>query len=235
MMKSYFDDNFVQLPRGSFLMGSDDVLAKEREKPLHEVHINYDIAISKRQVTVEEYMLFAQATGAEVPEERHEHLGFDVPVRRVRYHDAKAYCEWKTQREGMTYRLPTEAEWEYACRAGSSGNYCFGDDERAFGEYAWYTDNSEGVTHDVGTKKPNAWGLYDMHGNVWEWCADWYSESYENTPTDGSAYKISNEKGRVLRGGSWNGTAENSRCSSRINLGSGGRNYFVGFRVVIEL
>ena len=235
MMKSYFDNNFVQLPRGSFLMGSDDVLAKEREKPLHEVQINYDIAMSKRQVTVEEYMLFAQATGAEVPEERHEHLGFDVPVRRVRYHDAKAYCAWKTQREGMIYRLPTEAEWEYACRAGSTGKYCFGENEGEFGEYAWYAENSEGVTHDVGTKKPNAWGLYDMHGNVWEWCADWYSENYKNTPTDGSAYKISNEKGRVLRGGSWNGTTENSRCSSRINLGSGGRNYFVGFRVVIEL
>ena len=223
MLKSYFDDNFVQLPRGSFLMGSDDALAKEREKPVHEVHINYDVAMAKRQVTVEEYMLFAQATGA------------DVPVRRVRYHDAKAYCAWKTERDGVTYRLPTEAEWEYACRTGNNGNYCFGDEVAEFGDYAWYADNSEGVTHDVGTKKPNAWGLYDMHGNVWEWCADWYSENYENTPTDGSAYTISNEKGRVLRGGSWNGSAENSRCSSRINLGSGGRNYFVGFRVLIEL
>ncbi len=216
-------------------MGSDDVLAKERERPLHKVHIDYDVAMCKFQVTVEDYMLFAQATGAEVPVDRHEHLGFDVPVRRVRWTDAKAYCEWKSQREGKTFRLPTEAEWEYACRAGSTGNYCFGDDETLFGEYAWYTDNSEGVTHNVGTKKPNAWGLYDMHGNVWEWCIDWYSETYEHTPTDGSAHKIQNEKGRVLRGGSWNGSAENSCCSSRINLGSGGRNYFVGFRVLLEL
>lgn len=228
-------ENFVQLPRGSFLMGSDDALAKEREKPLHEVHIDYDVAMCKFPVTVEDYMLFAQATGAEVPLDRHEHLGFDVPVRRVRWTDAKAYCEWRSQREDKTFRLPTEAEWEYACRAGSTGNYCFGNDKTLFGEYAWYTDNSEGVTHNVGTKKPNAWGLYDMHGNVWEWCSDWYSETYEHTPTDGSAYKVQNEKGRVLRGGSWNGSAENSRCSSRINLGSGGRNYFVGFRVLLEL
>jgi len=229
------DDNFVQLPRGSFLMGSNDPLAKEREKPLHEVHIDYDIAMCKFLVTVEEYMLFAQATGAEVPEERHEHLGFDVPVRRVRFHDAKAYCEWKSKREGKRFRLPTEAEWEYACRAGSTGNYCFGNDVAELGDYAWYTDNSEGVTHNVGTKKPNAWGLYDMHGNVWEWCIDWYSDTYENTPTDGTAYNIPSEKGRVLRGGSWNGSAENCRSSSRINLGSGGRNYFIGFRVVMEL
>ncbi|HEY9190602.1 MAG TPA: formylglycine-generating enzyme family protein [Sulfurovum sp.] len=229
------NDNFVQLPRGSFLMGSDDPLAREREKPLHEVHIAYDIAMCKFPVTVEEYMLFAQATGAEVPEEKHEHLGFDVPVRRVRFHDAKAYCEWKSQREGKTFRLPTEAEWEYACRAGSTGNYCFGNDETLLGDHAWYKENSEGVTHNVGMKKPNAWGLYDMHGNVWEWCLDWYSETYAHTPTDGTAYNVPNEKGRVLRGGSWNGSAENSRCSSRINLGSGGRNYFVGFRVVMEL
>jgi formylglycine-generating enzyme required for sulfatase activity len=216
-------------------MGSNDVLAKEREQPIHEVQIDYDVAMCKFPVTVEDYMLFSQATGAEVPVDRHEHLGLDVPVRRVRWTDAKAYCAWKTQREGVTYRLPTEAEWEYACRAGSTGNYCFGDDETLFGEYAWYTDNSEGVTHDVGTKKPNVWGLYDMHGNVWEWCSDWFGETYENTPTDGSAYKVQNEKGRVLRGGSWNAAAQNSRCSSRINLGSGGRNYFVGFRVLIEL
>jgi len=228
-------NNFIQLPRGSFLMGSNDADAREREQPVHEVQIDYDVAMCKFPVTVEDYMLFAQATGAEVPEERHEHLGFDVPVRRVRWTDAKAYCAWKTQREGVTYRLPTEAEWEYACRAGSTGEYCFGDDESAFGEYAWYAQNAEGVTHDVGTKKPNVWGLYDMHGNVWEWCSDHYADTYENTTTDGSAYKIQSEKGRVLRGGSWNGSAENSRCASRINLGSGGRNYFVGFRVLIEL
>ena len=227
--------NFIQLPRGSFLMGSNDLQARDREKPVHEVHIDYDIAMCKYPVTVEDYMLYAQATGAEVPLERHEHLGFDVPVRRVRWTDTKAYCDWKTEREGVKYRLPTEAEWEYACRAGSTTKYCFGDDASLFGEYAWYAENSEGVTHDVGTKKPNAWGLYDMHGNVWEWCLDRYAEDYSATPCDGTAYGVASEKGRVLRGGSYNGAIENCRSSSRINLGSGGRNYFIGFRVVIEL
>ena len=216
-------------------MGSNDPEARDREKPVHTVTIDYDIAMSKYLVTVEDYMLFAQATGAIVPEERHEHLGFDVPVRRVRWTDAKAYCNWKTEREGVKYRLPTEAEWEYSCRAGSNSTYFFGDDASLFGEYAWYAKNSEGVTHDVGTKKPNAWGLYDMHGNVWEWCLDRYAEDYSVTPCDGTAYGVAGEKGRVLRGGSYNGTVENCRSSSRINLGSGGRNYFIGFRVVIEL
>ena len=232
MMKSYFDDNFVQLPRGSFLMGSDDVLAKEREKPVHEVQINYDIAMSKRQVTVEEYMLFAQATGAEVPDERHEQLGFDVPVRRVRYHDAKAYCAWQTQREGITYRLPTEAEWEYACRAGSTGKYCFGDDEGEFGEYAWYAENSEGVTHDVGTKKPNAWGLYDMHGNVWEWCADWYDmHYYRESPRQNPKGPNNKAWSRVVRGGSWG----NPQVGVRHSAGPLFRHGRLGFRCATSI
>ena len=229
------NENFIQLPRGSFFMGTDDVDARDREKPSHEVHIDYDVAISKYLVTVEDYMLFAQATGVEVPEERHEHLGFDVPVRRVRWTDAKAYCNWKTQREGMTYRLPTEAEWEYACRAGSTTKYSFSDDENMLGDYAWYASNSEGVTHNVGSKKPNAWGIYDMHGNVWEWCQDRYSDDYMITPVDGSAYAVENKNGRVLRGGSYKGETENCTSTSRINLGSAGRNYFIGFRVLIEL
>jgi len=229
------NDNFIPLPRGSFFMGTDNADARDREKPSHEVHIDYDIAMSKYLVTVEDYMLFAQATGADIPVERHEDLGFDVPVRRVRWTDAKAYCNWKSERESKNYRLPTEAEWEYACRAGSTTKYSFGEDESLLGEYTWYRANSGGITHDVGTKKPNAWGLYDMHGNVWEWCIDCYSDSYENTPTDGSAYKIPNEKGRVLRGGSYNADADKCSSTSRINLGSGGKNYFIGFRVVIEL
>lgn len=229
------NDNFIHLPRGSFFMGTDNADARDREKPSHEVHIDYDIAMSKYLVTVEDYMLFAQATGAEIPVERHENLGFDVPVRRVRWTDAKAYCSWKSERENKMYRLPTEAEWEYACRAGSTTKYSFGENPSLLGEYAWYVANSGGITHDVGTKKPNAWGLYDMNGNVWEWCIDWYSDSYENTPTDGSAYKVPNDKGRVLRGGSYNADTDKCSSTSRINLGSGGKNYFIGFRVVVEL
>ncbi|MCF6243812.1 MAG: formylglycine-generating enzyme family protein [Sulfurovum sp.] len=229
------NDNFIKLPRGKFVMGTDNIDALQKEKPAHVVVIDYDIAMSKYLVTVEDYMLYAQATGAIVPEERHEHLGFDVPVRRVRWTDAHAYTTWKSKREGKKYRLPTEAEWEYACRADSEAQFCFGDDEGLLGEYAWYAKNAEGVTHDVGTKKSNDWGLYDMHGNVWEWCLDRYAEDYTDTPIDGSAYGIASEKGRVLRGGSYNAGMDKCSCTSRINLGSGGKNYFIGFRLVEEL
>lgn len=226
------EENYIKLPRGIYLMGSE---LKENEQPIHEVEIDYDIAMSKFLVTVEEYMLFAQATGVEMPEEKHVHLGVDVPIRRLTWLSAVAYCKWLSEREGKTFRLPTEAEWEYACRAGSYSKYCFGDDESKLGEYAWYKENSEKVTHNVGTKKPNAWGLYDMHGNIWEWCSDRYAESYENVPNDGSAHMVRSEKGMVLRGGAWSGKPENLRSASRINLGASSRNYFVGFRIVVEL
>ena len=116
-------------------------------------------------------------------------MGFEQtdehPVVNVSWNDALAFCRWLSKKEGKICRLPTEAEWEYACRAGSTTRYCFGDDASDLGEYAWYGANSDRKTHPVGTKKPNAWGLYDMHGNAWEWCADGYdAEYYEKSPTD---------------------------------------------------
>lgn len=226
------EENFVKLPQGIYLMGSE---LRENEQPIHEVEIAYDIAMSKYLVTVEEYMLFAQATGVEMPEEKHVHLGVNVPIRRLTWLSAVAYCKWLSEREGKTFRLPTEAEWEYACRAGSYAKYCFGDDVSELGDYAWYKENSLKVTHDVGTKKANAWGLYDMHGNIWEWCSDRYAENYETVPNDGSAHMVRSEKGMVLRGGAWSAKPENLRSAVRINLGANSRNYFVGFRVVVEL
>ena len=224
-------ENFVQLPRGSFLMGSE---YKLNEMPVHEVIIDYDILMSKYQVSVEDYMLYAQATGVDVPSDKHTHLGVDVPVRRVTWLDAVAYCKWMSQREGKTVRLPSEAEWEYACLTGSTEKYFFGHDETLLTEYAWCKENSGGVTHNVGTKKPNTWGLHDMYGNVWEWTLDRYADNYKETPIDGTAYKLQSEKGMSLRGGAWSGEPENCRSARRINLGANSRNYFVGFRIVIE-
>ena len=229
------NSNFIKLPRGVFLMGSEREDARNREQPVHEVTIDYDIMISKYLVTVEDYMLYAEATGAKVPTDKHTNLGFDVPIRRIRWYDARDYCIWKSQREGVTYRLPTEAEWEYACRAESNGNYCFDESTESLDDYAWYQSNSKGVTHNVGSKRANAWGLFDMHGNIWEWCADDYASNYAKTPVDGSAYQVKNEKGMVLRGGSWSGIASNCRASSRINLVPNSKNYFCGFRVVMEI
>ncbi|MCU0727854.1 MAG: formylglycine-generating enzyme family protein, partial [Planctomycetes bacterium] len=106
----------------------------------------------------------------------------DSPVVDVSFEEAKAYCAWLSRRSGLRARLPSEAEWENACRAGSRTEYCFGDDEAKLGEYAWFDANSGGRAHAAGTKRPNAWGLYDLHGNVWEWCEDRWHDDYEGAP-----------------------------------------------------
>ena len=127
--------------------------------------------------------------------------------------------------DAYRYRLPSEAEWEYACRAGTTGDYA-----GTLNDMAWYAENSENRTHPVGQKQPNAWGLFDMHGNVWEWCEDWYHETYSGAPTDGSAWLSGGEhKYRVLRGGSWNYYA---RSAIRVYFPPDWRNDAYGFRVV---
>ena len=133
------------------------------------------------------------------------------PVEQVSWDDCQQFLE-QAQREGRPrggkFQLPTEAQWEYACRAGSTTRYCFGDDESELGEYAWYDANSGSKTHPVGEKKPNAWGLYDMHGNVWEWCQDWYDGGYyANSPTDDPTGPATGSD-RVFRGGGWDYAGE---------------------------
>ena len=140
----------------------------------------------------------------------------NFPVEKVSWDDAVEFCKKLSAKEGQTYRLPTEAEWEYACRAGSKTRYCFGDDESLLGEYAWFGEQrSEGGTHPVGEKKPNAWGLYDMHGNVWEWCQDWYDEDYyAKSPKDDPTGPATGSY-RVDRGGGWSSLAWSCRSSYR--------------------
>ena len=148
----------------------------------------------------------------------------NYPVIYVSWYGANEYAKW------IGGSLPTEAQWEYACRAGSTTAYCFGEDRDSLGDYAWYIDNSEGKTHPVGQKKPNAWGLYDMHGNVYEWCADWY-DSYSTTAVTDPTGATSGS-GRVLRGGSWyNSGPEICRSAYRHYSDPGDRSGAHGFRV----
>ena len=164
--------------------------------------------------------------------------GPDAPVEMVSWDDAQEFCrklsELAEEKEaGRRYRLPTEAEWEYACRAGSAEKYCYGDDESRLGDYAWYRKNSDGKTHQVGQKKPNAWGLYDMHGNVWEWCADWYDrEYYANSPTDDPTGP-SEGSFRVFRGGGplWGAGVCRSACRPDSRAAPGFRHFVLGLRV----
>ncbi len=208
----------VPIKGETFMMGEKD----GKDNPQHKVILS-DFSICSMQVTQEQYEAIMGINPSYFK-------GKDLPVERVSWHDAVAFCKKLSEISGEQYRLPTEAEWEYCCRAGSDTEYCFGDDEANLGEYAWYSDNSAGETHPVGTKKPNNWGLYDMHGNVWEWCSDWYGEYPEGDTTDPSGPKKG--QGRVLRGGSWNLVAPCCRAAYRLRDTPANRSSIFGFGVV---
>ncbi|MEI7867824.1 MAG: SUMF1/EgtB/PvdO family nonheme iron enzyme [Candidatus Methylumidiphilus sp.] len=236
----------VWLPGGEFMMGSDDSNQSD-EKPAHPVRVDA-ISIGQYPVTFAEYDRFCSATQRKPPDDRS--WGWDSrPVINVNWEDAQAYCEWLGQQTGEHYRLATEAEWEYACRAGGTTRYCYGDDEANLGDYAWYSNNALSKTHPVGEKVPNAWQLYDMHGNVLEWCADWWSSDYyqqfmskSQHPASGSASvreqsasenPIGPASGslRVVRGGSWLTVAGYCRSAFRSGKVPSSRNNYLGFRL----
>ncbi len=218
---------FVLIQPGEFMMGSDfyDV-----EKPRHLVRITRPFYLGTFPVTQAEY----QAVTGQNP----SHFADNPrhPVEEVSWDDAVAYAQKLSQlsaelSRGRTYRLPTEAEWEYACRAGSTGKWCFGDSESQYGEYGWFAGNSGNRTHPVGEKKANAWGLHDMHGNVLEWCLDWHDGGYyEVSPTD-DPQGPSAGSDRVLRGGCWRGTAERARSTYRVDRTPGDRSIINGIRL----
>lgn len=212
----------VDIPSGSFTMGSNDY---DDEKNPHQVTLKA-FQMSKYPITQKQY----QAVIGKNPSnfKRDE----NYPVECVSWHDAVRFCEELSKRIGQKVKLPTEAQWEYACRAGSTGKYCFGDDVNELGNYAWYNKNSAGKTHPVGEKLANSWGLHDMHGNVWEWCEDVWHENYNGAPTNGSAWLTGGDHSRrALRGGSW----ADIRCRSayRYCYFAGISYYDFGFRVVV--
>jgi formylglycine-generating enzyme required for sulfatase activity len=212
---------------GEFQMGSND---QDNEKPIHTVTITKGYFMGIYEVTQEQYQKVMGINPSAFK-------GSNLPVENVSWNDAVDFCKKLSQKEGKTYRLPTEAEWEYTCRAGTTTKFSFGDDESQLGDYAWYQQNSGYKTHPVGEKKPNAWGLYDMQGNVWEWCLDWYAKNwYSKGPAENPLNERYGDKwGRVLRGGSWFFISSFCRVSFRGYYGPYGRSHFFGFRVVLDL
>ena len=202
---------FNLIPGGSFMMGSGD----EWEQPVHPVNIE-PFLMAKYECTQAQYKF---VTGTNPSHFR----GKDRPVEMVSWNDALAAC----RKVGL--ELPSEAQWEYACRAGSTADFYFGDDEHLLDEYGWHWGNSDEQTHPVGQKRPNAFGLYDMHGNVWEWCQDTWHDSYTGVPSDGLAW-VDDGSNRVFRGGSWFSIAWNCRSTIRYRIVPGSRRDFRGFR-----
>ncbi len=231
------------------------------EAPQHRVVIGRPFMLGANEVTRKEFREFIAATGYKTDAERDGKGGYrwepswgqspevtwenipglqqtDVgPVVNVSWNDAVAFCKWLSKVEGRTYRLPTEAEWEYACRAGSAGKWSFAPDDEALLKThaicAWSGNGSQ--PQSVGLKLPNAFGLFDMHGNVYEWCNDWYSQDYyQQSPTIDPLGPAKGEY-RVMRGGSFGAIPKNLRCAHRNVLEPTGRTPFVGFRVAREI
>ena len=218
---------FVYIAAGTFMMGSPDSdnMATDKEKPQHKVTLTKGYYLQTTPVTQRQW----KAVMGDNPS--HFKKGDTYPVENVSWDDCQEFIRKLNQKEGVQlYRLPNEAEWEYACRAGSTTKYCFGDDEGGLAAYAWYEKNSGRETHPVGQKKPNAWGLYDMHGNVWEWCQDWYGDYPTGSVTDPTGH--SSGSFRVLRGGCWNNNAWLCRSALRNAISPDYRNFDLGLRVL---
>ncbi|MBB75571.1 MAG: hypothetical protein CMJ75_13775 [Planctomycetaceae bacterium] len=223
----------VPVPAGHFFMGFGDgqvTVAEQVASQRHPVRLTRSFFMGAMEVTQEQ---FQQVTGRQ----RGTFQGSELPVETVTWQEANTFCQQLSQlagerAAGRRYRLPTEAEWEYACRAGSDTEYTFGNRLQDLDHYAWHVLNAQGRTHQVGGKRPNAWGLFDMHGNVYEWVQDWHSDDYYSQspitdptgPNDGVV--------RVARGGGW--AFGGYRCAFRAFGGSGHSSKFLGFRVVCE-
>jgi formylglycine-generating enzyme required for sulfatase activity len=213
-------------------MGSDQG-GRANERPAHKVVFAKDFAIAKYEVTQELYFVVMGRNPAKWKGPRNS-------VEMVSWHEATEFCD-KVARElsrlkllegGDTVRLPSEAEWEYACRAGTTSAYSFGDKVDDLGKYCWYKANAPGNDPPVGQKLPNAWGLYDMHGYVWEWCADGMHADYQGAPADGSPWTLKDGKERVIRGGSYADEADAVRSAYRRGVAADFLSDTVGFRCV---
>lgn len=230
----------VEIPGGTFQMGDVEQIGETWRNPVHPVRIK-PFAMSKYEVTFEEYDRFAIETGRDLPNDQKWGRG-QLPVINVSWDDAKAYAVWLSMKTGKIYRLPTESEWEYVARSGSKQEAWAGTSEEShLKDYAVFAENSDNKTARVGTKQANAFGLYDLSGNVWEWVEDCPSRSYKRAPTDGSAWTEGDKKSgkecnlRVIRGGSWSLIPEYLSVSYRFRCTTGLRSGHLGFRLVQDL
>lgn len=224
---------FKLIPAGTFKMGSD--FAKPPEflthfESIHQVKLSRPLRIGMYEVTQDQYRRV-------MGENPSKNQGLQNPAERVSWNDAVEFCRKlselpKEKTAGHVYRLPTEAEWEYACRAGAETEYCFGNDISQLGDYAWFFGNSGDQSQPVGQKKPNAWGLHDMHGNVSEWCQDWHGPYPSGLAVDPKGPDTGEQ--RVARGGGWSLRGVYSRSADRSRYHPSFASARSGLRVVLE-
>ncbi len=222
----------VVIPAGTFMMGYkvDPFAAtppSADEQPQHAVSIR-SFAMGKLEVTQEQwYALMGNLPSS--------FKGRTLPVERISWDDAQEFIKRLNTKTGQNYRLPSEAEWEYAARAGNQTNYSFGDDPSKLSRFAWFAGNSDNTTHPAGEKTANQFGLHDMHGNVWEWTQDCWNGNYAGAPADGSAWTTGDCSRRVLRGGSWINIPQDLRAAYRSWSTTAIRGNYFGFRVAETL
>jgi len=218
----------VLIQPGTFTMG--DEAGREDEKPAHRVQITKPFYLGKYEVTQRQWELL-------MGENPSDFRGPDNPVNSVSWEDCQAFVKKLNEKfagEGLRFALPNEAQWEYACRAGGTGKFCFGDNEAELGDYAWFAGNSGQTAHPVGQKKPNAWGLYDMHGNVWEWCADRYAADYYKNSPQADPTGPDAGKQHPSRGGALVADPVACRSAARLPLDPPFRYHYFGVRVMCE-
>jgi formylglycine-generating enzyme required for sulfatase activity len=219
--------DIVPIPTGTFIMGYDSLNSDFRydENPIHRVTIS-PFYIMTTEVT---QLQWKKVMGNDPS----YYKGDSLPVENISWDDAQEFITKLNQLDPTKiYRLPSEAEWEYACRAGTSCHYYSGNEKSDLEKVGWYSKNSGGKTHIVASKEPNAWGLYDMHGNVWEWCEDWHHDNYRDAPNDGSAWISPPGTFRVARGGSWSNSNTDAYSTNRHGFISYFKSSSIGFRVV---
>ena len=227
----YEPAEMVTIPEGVFLMGSE---AFDNAKPVHMVKIEKPFKMSALEVSNKEYTAFLKATGAAY---RKKELlkNESAAVAYVSWEDAKRYAEWLSNKSGKHYRLPTEAEWEYAARAGSDALYAWGDNAALAPQFAWMAQNAHGFVHSRGLLQPNAFGLFDMAGNVSEWCLDSASPNYEGAPSEAGKAFDDEDAMKIIRGGSYKSEGKSLSPSYRESNIPTYRSDAVGFRLVESL
>jgi formylglycine-generating enzyme required for sulfatase activity len=236
---------FIQIPAGTFLMGTSDsekswlegqkqwTRFEECERPIRKVTLTKPFLIGKYEVTQKQWSEVMSNNPSAFK-------GDELPVESVSWDDVQQFINKLNAKSDGKFRLPTEAEWEYACRAGSTNFYGAGKDREEVGptnlvDYAWHRSNSDNRTHLVGTRKPNAWELHDLHGNVWEWCRDWFNPDFYKKAPARDPVNDQPAVERVMRGGSWFLEAHTLRSAYRSGQLPSARSQYVGFRLARDL